>query len=604
MKRSEPVRPRSVAAVQGAGTALDAESSPTALVLSLQRTAGNSAVTSGLAKIYRSPPNKAEHHDDPVDVVEAIVHMMSNRGVTVDTEGGEVVNRPEYSTEVKKSVLESAHVSLVREWWALAVEDVVDKQGIHSLATGTVGRIRIAQAAAESAPIVDAARADKSGKGKKWSDMYAKGLEEMTERAAREEVTEMTDAGVAAAAKPADGAADSEDARIERGTGEALAMLGELTEVSHRLSEQSTTLEHTEQAAEKAKEVAKYDEQLSEYIHKVFSEHDLAANAPELPVVGRAGSGMNFSDGVTLFKGGLDAVAAIMQVTDPEARRALMQKHSTYFGNVSQGAQVNKLLWQFVSGTIAFGGAATYGMAKLAGNAPLAEGLLDATVKGLGNVTGPLFLVGVVHGAAVLLDPAATPDEKAEAAVETASSAVGLVGFASRWVPKLAGFARWSGPIAASLTINFYMVKKLAALRHEAEAGMNRLDWTECYKEAQDAATEAQFWMRRLAVTEAILATETDARRKDELKKNGEAAADEMLERQIKPYIEARLPGSRDDSCPPAYKRRLASVQGAVAGGKGSPDAALGAGAAFLETVRKSLEDWDEIIMEKEPAKK
>ena len=193
----------------------------------------------------------------------------------------------------------------MREWWALAVEDVVDKQGIHSLATGTVGRIRIAQAAAESAPIVDAARADKSGKGKTWADMYAKGLEEMTERAAREEVTEMTDAGVAAAAKPADGAADSEDARIERGTGEALAMLGELTErFASPLGAVHDARRHTEQAAEKAKEVAKYDEQLSEYIHKVFSEHDLAANAPQLPVVGRAGSGMNFSDGVTLFKVG------------------------------------------------------------------------------------------------------------------------------------------------------------------------------------------------------------------------------------------------------------------------------------------------------------
>ena len=243
-------------------------------------------------------------------------------------------------------------------------------------------------------------------------------------------------------------------------------------------------------------------------------------------------------------------------------------------------------------------------MAKLAGNAPLAEGLLDATVKGLGNVTGPLFLVGVVHGAAVLLDPGGDAGREGRGGCRDRLER----GRARRLRVALGAEARGlrtlSGPIAASLTINFYMVKKLAALRHEAEVGMNRLDWTECYKEAQDAATEAQFWMRRLAVTEAILATETDARRKEELKKNGEAAADEMLERQIKPYIEARLPGSRDDSCPPAYKRRLASVQGAVAGGKGSPDAALGAGAAFLETVRKSLEDWDEIIMEKEPAKK
>lgn len=540
-------------------------------------------------------------HENPVDVVEAIVHMMSNRGVTVDTEGGVVVNRPEYWTDVKKTVRDPAHVSLLREWWALSVEDVVDKRGIHSLATGAIGRIRIAQAAAETGPLVDRARADKKGQGKKWADLYAKGLEELTQRAAREEVDEMTDAGVAAASKPGkDRAGGTEEERIERGAGEGLRMVSELGEVLHRLSEQHTTLEKTEHLAERAKELAGYDEQLSEYIHKVFTEHDLGASAPELPVVQRAGSGMNAADSLALLKGGLDAVVAIMAVTDPDARAELFHKHSSYFGNLSQGAAINKLLWQFVSGTIAVGGAITYGAARLAGNVALAEGVLDATVKGIGNVAGPLFAVGVVHGAAVLLDPNASPDEKAEAAVETTSSAVGLAGFASRWFPKLGFAARWSGPIAASLTINFMIVKKLAHLQHEAEVGLTRLDWTHCYSEARDAAVEAQSWMRRLAVTEAILATETDARRKVELKKNAEVISEELIERQLKPYVEARLPSSGDELCPPAFKRRLGPLQSLLSGAKASPEAAMGASAAFLATIQKALEDWDEIIMEKE----
>src|SRR5207248_4002137 len=250
-----------------------------------------------------------------------------------------------------------------------------------------------------------------------------------------------------------------------------------------------------------------------------------------------------------------------------------------------------------------------YSIAKLAGKAELAENVLDATVHGIGTIAGPLYLIGVIHGVTVLLDPDASPNERAEAAVEATSSAVSLAGFAGRWIPRLAGAARWSGPIAASLTINFHLVKYLAKLDYGAQVGLRLLDWSSCFRGTQGAAIEAQFWMRRLAVTDAILAGETDAARKAELQKDATAFRWELIEQQIKPFVESRLSSkSADDdkeSCGPAFNRRLRPVQALLASGAATDDAALGTAAAYLSTLEKAFAEWDQIVMEKtEPAQK
>jgi hypothetical protein len=539
-----------------------------------------------------------------VDVVEAIVHMMSNRSVAVDIEGGVAVNSPRYSTEVKKSVQEPEHVALIWEWWHIATEDA-DEQG-NPILIGAAARARLLRAAAKSAPLVAGARTDK--KGRDWANRYAKGLDELIQRAAREEVQAMTEAGVAEAERaPAAATSNTEEERIKSGAAKGLAVLGEMVEVAHKLAEQSTTGEKTERLAELTKE--RYDEQLQEYIHKVFTKGEFA-DAPELVHIRRA-SGMNFSDAIMLLKGGLDAVSAIMAVSDPDQRKEMFKARSTYFGVAIQGLEINALLWKFVSGVVTFVGVGISGLAKLAGRAALAEEMLDATVKGIGSVAGPLFLVGVAHGVMVLLDPEASPEEKAEAAVEATSSAVAVVGYASRWIPRLAGAARWSGPIAASLAINFQMVKYFAHLRHKAEVGMRRLDWAPCFNAMKAAAIEVQTWMRLLAVTDAILATETDSPRKVELSKNATAYRLALIDgyagtpafQGLRPFVEARLSSkSMDDdaaSCGPALTKRLKPVQGLLRTGSVSDDAALGAAATFLLIVEKAFAEWDQIVMEK-----
>ena len=519
-------------------------------------------------------------------VVQAIINIMS---VYDYVYVGDITLQPDmhprYYSEEKKTITEQEDVNLLWEWFRIS-NDVVQ---------GKVARSSITKAMSHTAPLI-ARLAAEGGDTAKLAPTYQKKTEGFTQRAAKEEVDEMIGAGAAASERSAAGqSADTEDERIRSSTARALGMLGEIIEVSHKLSEKFTSVEKTEKAYEI------YDEKLREYLKEVFKERNLTADAPELTYVRRAG-GMKLADGIALLKGGLDAVSFIMTVTDPEARRELVEAR---FGKVAQAAEIGEVLLKFVSGVAAFGGASLYGIAKLAGKVELAEQVLDATVHGIGTVAGGLYLIGVVHGFAVLLDPDATPNEKAEAAVEAASGAVSLAGFASRWVPRLAGFARWSGPIAASLAINFQMVKYAAKLEHEMQVSLHRVDWAPCFRATQKAAIEVQWWMRRLAVTDAILATETDAYRKKELEKSAGAFRWQLIEQQIKPFVETRLSakGSDDDpaSCGRAFSLRLKPVHGLLSTGTSADGAALGTAATFLLILDKAFAEWDQIVMEKEP---
>jgi hypothetical protein len=553
-------------------------------------------------------------HDRPMDVLEAIVHMLSNLGVTFDTEGDYIVNHPSYALKVKKSVREDDHIDLLWAWWRVSTQESGDR------------RIRIEEAARTTEPILGHVRKDRRPAARRWVTQYESRLEQIRQLAARDEVNAMIEAGVKrdeelgaeARRKDVPGEAGKEsrgspggDAETKTLAARALGVISELSEVSHRLAESREHMAeaHVEKLTEQVKEA--YDKELSAYIHQLFTKGDITAEAPDLatfPAIKHAAASP-LGDGLTVIKGGLDAVLAIETVTDPERRRELFAARENIFGRIAQGAEVNSLLWRFVSGTIAFGGATVYGMARLAGEAELAEHVLEATVKGISNVTGPLFLVGVVHGAATLLDPQASPDEKAEAAVETASSAIGAVGFASRWVPRLAGVARWSGPIAASLTINFFVLKYyFAPLVHRAEVGLSSLDWVECWKTTRENAAEIQLWQRRLAVTEAILAHEKDPRRRHELEQRVTAFSTELVDSHLRPFVDGMITSSGLDDprwpCGPALQRRLRALQSVVKSAGTSPDSALAAAAVLLLTVDQAFTEWDAIVMEKESAKK
>jgi hypothetical protein len=580
-------------------------------VLALQRTAGNRATTSFLARaaatrlllrtagdgavaratVQRQPVKTAK--DKPVDVVEAVVHMMSNRGLSGDVgREGENESSPRYAPEVAGTVLEQEHKTLLWVWYLIAVGDSI----------AHADRAKIAEAHAQTAPLIAQMNADKSLGARRGTlaARYAAGLEALTQRAAREQVDDMIEAGVAVAGQgQTKRGFASEDDRLRFGVDEARRLLDKTASLTRRTLSAYTTGKLT--AAVDKRVTGLYDQRFRLYLRELFAQGEIP-DSPEFTAVRRA-SGMNFVDGIHLLKGGLDGVSAILAVADPKAREALLRERSNYYGSVAKGAEINAVLWKFVSGSIAFCGGSVYGLARLAGKTEAAEIVLDATVKGVGNVGAALNLAGLVHGFAVILDPDATADQKAEAAVEATISAVGLAGFASRWVPRLAWASRWSGPVAVSLTLNLALFKHLANLRYKAEVGMNRLDWASCYRVTDAAATEVQGSQRQLAVTNAILATETDPRRRVELQKYAEAFRYTLVEQQMKPFVAKRLSSTsmEDDpeSCGPALSKRFASMPALLSAASASDEAAMTAAATFLITIDKAFDEWNQIVMEK-----
>jgi hypothetical protein len=562
-------------------------------VVALQRSVGNKAVTSLLTSVQRQPPKKVQ--DKPIDVVEAVVHMMSNRGLWGDVGSkGENLSSPRYAPEVAKTVLEQDHKTLLWIWYLIAVGDPITHGD----------RAKITEAHAKTAPLIARMKADKSGgaKAAALAARYAAGLEELTQRAAREQVDEMIEAGVAVAGGSKQKGFASEDDQLRVAVDQARKVLNDVTSLTRKLASSYTTAKLTKGMETRATDL--YNQRLRTYLRQVFKEGDIFAESPELTAVTRS-PGMNFADGVHLVKGGLDGVSAILAVTDPKKREALFRQRSNYFGSVAQGAEINSVLWKFVSGSIAFGGAGVYAVARIAGKTALAESVLDATVKGVANVSGVLNLAGIVHGAAVLLDPDATAGQKAEAAVEVASSAIGLASFASRWFPRLAWASRWSGPISASLAINLVQFRYLANLAYKAQVGMNRLGWASCYRATEAAATDIQRTQRQLAVTNAILATETDPRRKVALEDYSKAFRYVLVEQQLKPFVNKRLSSTNMDddpnSCGYALSKRFVGMPALLSSAASSDESALTAAATFLLIVDKAFAEWDQIVMERDP---
>ncbi len=545
-----------------------------------------------LPAIQRQPikPPKAAPKDKAIDVVEAIVHMMSNRGATFEVgPKGENVWSPRYTTEVTKTVQEPGNVALVWTWFRLAVNDdsiIANEKKVADAHANTLALFASIQGKERSA-----------AKTIDLTKRYMAGYNAISQARARERVEKMTDAGVAVAEK-VDAGGGTEDQKLQAGVSQARKVLNDAVGAARRVASPSTMAKQLSDAEKRS--MNRHISNQKAYLARIAAGGEGGAMPWPAPV--KRAHSMGLADGITMLKGGLDLIGAILAVGDPQARADLFRTHSNYFGTVAQAADINKVFWQFISGSIAVGGAGAYAGLRLAGRIKDAERFLDGAVAGVSNVGAALNFAGLVHGTFVLLDPEATGDEKAAAVVEVTSSAVGLAGFAAKRFSSLAVAAKWSGPISASLTINYYQFKYLAGLKQKARVGLSRLDWVYCHRAAKAAAIEAQKWQRRLAVTTALLAHEQDSRRQTELRKNADTYRYILIDQHLKPFVESRLASKTmdDDSatCGPAFNKRLKPVASQLGSAAGSDESALAAGAEFLNVIATALAEWDHIVME------
>jgi hypothetical protein len=180
---------------------------------------------------------------------------------------------------------------------------------------------------------------------------------------------------------------------------------------------------------------------------------------------------------------------------------------------------------------VALTGAATYALAVVTGNARLANQALASGVTRLSKVGLVLNIVGAIHGTLVLIDPDASGEAKATAAFELGLSGLGIAG---RFIPALSGVA---GPLALTLTVNFYAIKWIGDAAMQMTVDMMRGALTICFRDMKETATYVQQTALKLAVARELAHVETDSDRAKELTKQADSLKRSLVEFWLKPYL-------------------------------------------------------------------
>ena len=93
-----------------------------------------------------------------------------------------------------------------------------------------------------------------------------------------------------------------------------------------------------------------------------------------------------------------------------------------------------KLLASFVGGAIAVTKGATYALARVTDNAKLAAEVLATGIPGIEKAVAVLNVVGVFHGALMLIDPDSTGEQRAEGALELTVGGLGIAPMVAKLV--------------------------------------------------------------------------------------------------------------------------------------------------------------------------
>lgn len=106
--------------------------------------------------------------------------------------------------------------------------------------------------------------------------------------------------------------------------------------------------------------------------------------------------------------------------------------------------------------------------------------------------------------------------------------------------------------------------------------------------------------MRKLAVTNVLIAQETDPARLSELRFAADVYQKELMDGHVKPYLAARLRADKakgdPDDCGPALTNRFKPMVPVLDRNIENDDAALSAAAMFLNLSFTALKEWDDIV--------
>lgn len=489
-----------------------------------------------------------------------------------------------------------AYLPLLEEWYLITHgASVHNKPGQPTITIrGTMLSTHIDGAVADTMPFINELlrEGEPESTGSFLNDRIFKKIDEFRHRALEEEVSDTIAAGAKAAPKAA--RTDLEQATEEE---KLMELLPEAVETVARANVVVNRFlsEHVEKTVERAEHVAKLEELFEE-----IREEALKAGETESAAVLKPVMRMDLSASLVFLHGALDGVGAILAITNAEERKKLFTRRMSWVGEAVRATEVVKLLEQFVGGAVAITGAATYALARVTGNAKLAAEVLAKGIPNVENVVLVLNVVGVIHGALVLLDPEASGEEKATGALEIAVGGIGIAGRVAKHA-----LADIAGPLSATLVISFYTIKWLGEASAGAAVGFTKAGLNGVFEDMKQTALEVQATALKLATAAELASLETDVARAKELLSQAEGLRWNLVEYLIKPYLKrATVPGARVNvfgipaiNDPANWSNELIGRFQPLVGRAGTTfEEALNLAADFLRIVAKCFADQEYIL--------
>jgi len=474
--------------------------------------------------------------EEAFPVVRAIVAIL-NRYYEISDKGEFVsLGHPDNHKGVP-----AKYKSLLWEWYQITHGTLKWKDGTETITRGKDLEVHLDRAVAETAPLTKTLMKHGDARTGPWlASKYEANVKKFRKRALQEEVDDDIKAGMAKVKEQGssdlDFASKSTDLKLRLAASQGLTTVRAALTVAVRVS------------GANAKEAKLMEEAFAKGFPQSATDTGLAAT-----------KSMNVVNALLHVQGGFNAVNAILNVSDPAKRAALYRQHTKRFGPAAGTAEILKNLGQFVSGATAVVGAGTYAIASALGKAQLAAKALAVGGKALSKINVALNALAVVHGIAVLVNDKATAEEKAEAAVETTSGGLGLLG---TFVPTIAAPC---AAISASVLINFYSFKGILGAGLAAFKGMIQLGLNICYADMLESANYISSQAMMTAVSMDLASQETDPAKKQLFQSAATASRWNLTKVFLEPFIKrATSPRGGGNSAPGTYavlRKRFAPLQ-------------------------------------------
>jgi hypothetical protein len=471
-----------------------------------------SALAAGLARVVRPAPISWEK---ALAVMNAIVEVMAGPAVEIRAGLGYDVGYPGQYGEVSRE-----HGDLLEEWFLTANGFLPRHDRRDPLVTvrGGFRRTHLERVVAATMPFVGVLldEGEPASTGAFLNDFFWNPIDRMRKEILEQEVHDMIEAGARGGTATLPEIDDlTVEQKLKVTLPEAIKSVKLAATIANRFF--GDAVRETGRQAEFYALFGKYeDELLRQDPNSLLLRHITAMDTPAK---------------LLFVKSVLDGAQSILAVADPAAREKLFQAQRNVFGEAARWSEMVKVLEGLVSMAVAVTGAATYTFAVVTGRATLANQALASGITRLRTVGLALNVLGVIHGTLIMLDPDASDEAKAGAALELGLSGLGVAG---RFIPAV---SRAAGPLALSLTVNFYAFTWLGDAAVGMTADMIRLGLTICFRDMRETANYVRQTALELAVARELALVETDPGRVRELNRQADGLRTTLVEFWLRPYL-------------------------------------------------------------------